>query len=520
MHPDTKKAVSTPTRKTAINSEHTTNLLPSCPDIFCPAIQATLSNVSGLSAGSEPHIALRTYKKFRSDDGRVKSEVSFTSQDTFSTFGGDVNVWGDSSKRIPFKFVDWQVSWPEDVVKSRTFKRVSISLILLHCIICAVATADFVTEDASVQSYFDLTKDMFVYIMSAELFVQFIHNGLGLFTNGWLVFDFIWICAAWAMPNILVMRTFRVVRTLRLASWIKDLKQLVLALLLVIPKMFAIFFLLTILFLIFSILFTDLFKHTYADQITDKDYFGRLDTTLFTLFQIMTLDGWAEICTQIMEVHKWACVPFIGFVVVSSFFFLNLVIAVVCEAVTSVHRDTVVKYIQDDISAATSVRDALKTEDRLDKLADSVQLMMQAQITMLETLQMQQVQPNRQAEVDPIELTEKEFRLQKQKQSLQQELDGTAAATSQSSSKDASRDMTPPPPEDLLREKYSLAMNMTWEEQQRRPHPPAFDSQTGPSSPVFWRQAGLTENQISKVMVALNQKSISRVQQPPEGAHH
>ena len=47
------------------------------------------------------------------------------------------------------------------------------------------------------------------------------------------------------------------------------------------------------------------------------------------------LDGWAEICKQLMTVHEWAWAPFISFVVVSSFFFLNLVIAVVCEAVTA-----------------------------------------------------------------------------------------------------------------------------------------------------------------------------------------
>ena len=160
----------------------------------------------------------------------------------------------------------------------------------------------------------------------------------------------------------------------RLASWIKDLKELVRALLLVIPKMFAIFFLLMILFFVFAILFVDLFKYSYEEGLTSADYFSSLDTAFFTLFQIMTLDNWSNICKELVAVNSWAWAPVVAFVVVSSFFFLNLVIAVVCEAVTSVHRETVVKHIQEDISAVTSIREALKVEERLDEMAGSMQL--------------------------------------------------------------------------------------------------------------------------------------------------
>ena len=66
--------------------------------------------------------------------------------------------------------------------------------------------------------------------------------------------------------------------------------------------------------------------------------------------------------------------------------------AVVCDAVTSVHRDTVVKYIQDDISAATSVREALQVEDKLEELSSAIQVIMHAQVTLLDSLQQQQEQ--------------------------------------------------------------------------------------------------------------------------------
>lgn len=344
------------------------------------------------------------------------------SQDTFSV-NGETPFWVSLEDPQNPTCCSWDTAWAGELVKQRSFKRFSICLILVHCLLCAIATFDYVTEDPEVAYLFDLVKDIFVYIMTAELFIHFLFHGFMIFSYGWLVFDFVFICAGWFIPNLLVMRTFRVVRTLRLASWIKDLKQLVMALLLVIPKMFAIFFLLLILFFVFAILFTDLFKHCYIDGITEKDYFGRLDTTLFTLFQIMTLDGWAELCKQVMTVHEWAWIPFVCFVIVSSFFFLNLVIAVVCEAVTSVHRDTVVKYIEEDISVATSVREVLKVDNKLNGLAGSLHLMMQAQITVLETLQMQQSQI--QGKAAP-ENPEHGVLLQIRKEALMNDLEETA----------------------------------------------------------------------------------------------
>jgi hypothetical protein len=92
-------------------------------------------------------------------------------------------------------------------------------------------------------------------------------------------------------------------------------------------------------FYTFSILFTCLFKDLYKDGYTSHDYFGRLDITCLTLFQIMTLDGWGAITEEVMQAYKWAWFPFVLFIMSSSFFFLNLIIAVVCEAVSKVAHD-------------------------------------------------------------------------------------------------------------------------------------------------------------------------------------
>jgi voltage-gated sodium channel len=107
---------------------------------------------------------------------------------------------------------------------------------------------------------------------------------------------------------------------------VRDLHYLVTALLSVVPKVLCILFLMSILFFTFSIVFTDLFKDLYKEGHTSVDYFSRMDTTAWTLFQIMTLDGWGEITREVIQVYSWAWFPFLLFIVSSSFFFLNLIV--------------------------------------------------------------------------------------------------------------------------------------------------------------------------------------------------
>ena len=356
MTANTERSPSSPKRykKKKSSPEKTDSLLEQLLSNPCnhPAQQVgiarTKSNISAGSSCGSSSAALSAYNRYAAsnnngdlggmqvvDDATVQS---LHSQATFSTYGDPKRLGGGHNRHrdhVSFaKNIHKQgssgsqgiTSWTGPIVKSRWFKRISITLIMIHCIIAAVATFDFATDNAAVRYKFDLAKDIFVYVMSAELLLHFMHHGLRFFSHGWLVFDFVWVAAGWVFPNLLVMRSFRIVRTMRLASTVQDLKELVLALLLVIPKMFAIFLLLLVLFFVFSILFTDLFKHTYEEEITQEDYFSSIEVTLFTLFQIMTLDGWAEICKEVMVVHEWAWIPFIGFVIVSSFFFLNLVI--------------------------------------------------------------------------------------------------------------------------------------------------------------------------------------------------
>jgi Ion transport protein len=103
--------------------------------------------------------------------------------------------------------------------------------------------------------------------------------------------------------------------------------------------MFAIGLLLFLISYIFAVMCTQLFADLYPAYTPDVNYWGRLDATFFTLFQIMTLDNWSDIARQTMVAYPYAWLPIIVFVVVTGFVVVNLIIAVICDAISALHDD-------------------------------------------------------------------------------------------------------------------------------------------------------------------------------------
>lgn len=157
------------------------------------------------------------------------------------------------------------------------------------------------------------------------------------------------------------------------------MKNLVEALFNVMPRMFAIGCLLCLIFYIYGVMFTVMFKDLYDDGYLDQDYFSRLDKTFFTLFQLMTTDSWSYITKQVMVVYPYAWLPFITFILLSSFVVLNLVIAVICNAVSELQRNELedkINHVGSELSDKNNIT-MMMLENKIDKLTALVQQMAQ-----------------------------------------------------------------------------------------------------------------------------------------------
>ena len=102
---------------------------------------------------------------------------------------------------------------------------------------------------------------------------------------------------------------------------------------------FSIALLLAIIYYVFAVIATNLFATAFPD------WFGTLGRSLYTLFQIMTLESWSMgISRPVMEQFPYAWGFFIVFILIATFTMLNLFIAIIVNAMQSFsdeeHRET------------------------------------------------------------------------------------------------------------------------------------------------------------------------------------
>ena len=166
-----------------------------------------------------------------------------------------------------------------------------------------------------------------------EVMLRIVAHGGKFFRSGWSWFDLA-IVSISLLPqsgSLSVLRALRILRALRLFSTIPALRRVVGALISALPGMGSIAVILGVVFYVSAVLAAKLFGGTFPD------WFGGLGESLYTLFQIMTLESWSMgIVRPVLEVHPWAWVFFVPFIVVTSFAVLNLFIGVIVSAIQEV----------------------------------------------------------------------------------------------------------------------------------------------------------------------------------------
>lgn len=290
----------------------------------------------------------------------------------------------------PKNVVSWAHVWSGKIVRSRIFKRGVLFGILLVSIIMGIATVDWVRERPGLAQLLEGTVRFFRFIFTLEILLDILHYQRQAFQMGWVVFDILILTLSWWVSlSILVVRSFRLIRALRKATGVSDLKHIVKALLRVIPKIVAIIFLLMLILYIFTVIFTDLYQDMYDKGLLTENYFGRLDRTSFTLFRIMTLDNWTEIAEEVMVVYPWSCILFIALIVTTSFFFGALIIAVVADAFFAIGRERMIRALEDPKALTLQSSKSLEVarlEEKIRHLSSAVDTMVELQRRTQESL--------------------------------------------------------------------------------------------------------------------------------------
>lgn len=219
------------------------------------------------------------------------------------------------------------------VVTNTQFQVFMICLIMLNAAVLGIATYTF--DNPKVPEALDIIDRILLVIFTIELALQFGYCGYNLFLDGWLVFDTLTVVTSWWLEGVQVFRSFRIFRSFRLIVRLPLLKNLVLTVFHVMPRIYSILCLLLLVLYVFGVLTTILYGYQeWGDKEEDKvDYFGHLGLSIFTLFQMVTLEGWGEVVRLVAAEHQYsASLIFSVFIVITGFIMYNLIVAVMCDS--------------------------------------------------------------------------------------------------------------------------------------------------------------------------------------------
>ena len=171
-------------------------------------------------------------------------------------------------------------------------------------------------------------------IFVVEIALRILVYRLRFFRDPWSLFDFAVVAVALvpASGSLSVLRAMRILRVLRLISVVPSLRRVVAGFITALPGLGSIVLLLGLVFYVFGVMAAKLYGQAFPEL------FGGLPESLYTLFQVMTLEGWSDgVVRPVMAVYPMAWAFFLPFIVATSFTVLNLFIGVIVSAMEAEH---------------------------------------------------------------------------------------------------------------------------------------------------------------------------------------
>jgi voltage-gated sodium channel len=216
-------------------------------------------------------------------------------------------------------------------VESNLFLNLITALIVANAVILGVLTFDLPPDLEQALRVIDTS---ITWIFAAEILFKLAVYRLDFFRSGWNWFDFIVVGVSLAPggEGLSVLRALRVLRVLRLLHVVPMMKRITEALLKALPGMGAILAVLGLITYVAAVMATNMFGDTDTPEV--QQLFGDLPSSAFSLFQVMTMDGWRfEVVQKVIDDgHPYAWAFFMVFIFLASFAVLNLFIALIVEA--------------------------------------------------------------------------------------------------------------------------------------------------------------------------------------------
>lgn len=280
------------------------------------------------------------------------------------------------------------VNFCESISKSKWFQNLVTIAILIAGVLVGIAT--YPKFSLKHEIVLELLNKIILGVFIIEILVKIIAEGKKpwlYFTDGWNVFDFIIVAAAF-LPfggsSIAILRLLRLLRVLKLIKALPKLQMLVGALLKSIPSMGYVSILLLLLFYIYAVAGVFFFSEN------DPIHFQDLQRSMLSLFRVVTLEDW----TDIMYINMFGCenygyegnmnlcvnsknsltlsvTYFVSFVLIGTMIFLNLFIGVIMNGMDEAKNEML---LEDQVKSGEKNTNIEDVESKISELQNLLKL--------------------------------------------------------------------------------------------------------------------------------------------------
>ena len=253
------------------------------------------------------------------------------------------------------------------LVTSPRTERFILALIIFNAITLGLETSPWVM--ARIGSVLHVVDKLVLAVFVVEVLARIAVHRAAFFKDPWSLFDFAVVAIALAPTSgaFSVLRALRILRVLRMITLVPSLRRVVGALISALPGMGSIVLLMGLIFYVASVMATKLYGGDFPQ------WFGSIPASAYSLFQIMTLESWSMgIVRPVMEVHPYAWMFFVPFILCTTFTMLNLFIGIVVNAMQSEHEEEAKAErhkLEEDLRLASEERQQVHAEEVADMAA-------------------------------------------------------------------------------------------------------------------------------------------------------
>ena len=223
-------------------------------------------------------------------------------------------------------------------VETDFFSYFMLILIVINSITIGIATINSI-RNSNASKIFEIIDYVFLAFFILEFVLKFIAYQFRYFLNGWNIFD-VFIIIISLIPSstnitsLRALRAFKAFRSFKLIERIGPLQTVITSVLISINSVLWIFLFALIFFYIYAIIGNTLFGQYLPE------YFGTLGRSMFTLTQIMTLEGFHnDMARPMAKRYWWSFLYFDSFIIIVGFILTNQLVGIIVNVTEKIKHE-------------------------------------------------------------------------------------------------------------------------------------------------------------------------------------